>query len=406
MRARVVAGVVPAVLSAGLLIGGAVMAGAGPSGDDPRAGNSLQQNWAARNAGQQVLGGSREPGVPSIQRLRHDNVVFTVTVAPSLPGPNLVRLDSVHFGPHGARHRTKPAFVGTSEQDLVKAVPRPGTDGLWAVVDLPEGTGTVLVTHGRWHRVPFAVETGTTDQTAAEAARWTGPDGPECVSVATASLISGAGRTAAGDCPAEGLSDPDRTAVERLVDTLAGRGVEELALQSDSSARSREARTVAEETAAARGLRIVDPQAAPGERDALLVLGGWATSARSLAAVTSRPLQEQPIRSDGTWMAPWLLTPGVIDATAGAILPLTFDIRSTAAQEYSQTLATYLPGQAPTASGYLTWRAARGESVDPLALYAASRAAFMPSEPGHPSHETQVAWFPGGTVTPVGLPLS
>ena len=84
-------------------------------------------------------------------------------------------------------------------------------------------------------------------------------------------------------------------------------------------------------------------------------------------------------------------------------MPLDFDIRDAAAREYSQTLATYLPGQAPTASGLrgLASGARRQPGRRP-ALYAASRAAYLPAQPGHAGHETEVAWFPGGTVTPIG----
>ncbi len=118
--------------------------------------------------------------------------------------------------------------------------------------------------------------------------------------------------------------------------------------------------------------------------------------------MTAKPLEQQPIRSDGTWLAPWLLTPGVVDSTAGAVLALDFDIRDAAAQEFSQTLATLFPGQSPTSAGYEAWRTARGGTPSALQLYAASRAAYMPKEPGHEGHESEVAWFPGGTVTPVG----
>ncbi len=137
------------------------------------------------------------------------------------------------------------------------------------------------------------------------------------------------------------------------------------------------------------------------------MLSGWSRAAAALAAVSAEPLRAQPIRSDGTWLAPWLLTPQVVDSTAGAVLPLDFDIRDAAAQEYSQTLARYLPGQAPTASGYAAWRAARGGEPSAETLFAASRAAYMPALPGHQAHGSEVSWFPGGTVTPVGpLPSS
>ncbi|MEQ4546768.1 hypothetical protein [Nocardioides kribbensis] len=390
---------------AALVVAGAVSAGAGPSGSDPREGSALVTDWTARTDGQQVLGGEREPGVPTIQRIRHDDVQFTVTVAPARPGPNLVRIDALHVErrsegrPGAAGHATKPAWVGTSEDSLVKAVPRPGTDGLWATVDLPEGSGTVLVTHGRWHRVPFAVETGTDTP---DTSLWTGDDGPECVAAATAEVITGALPSV---CPAAGLKQPDETALLAVVDTLAARGVEELAVEHDPSARSRQALAAVTARAEDLGVEVVDPAAAPGERNALLVVSGWADAARSLAEVTATPLRRQPIRSDGTWLAPWLLSPGVVDSTAGAMVPLDFDIRTPEARDFSATLATYLPGQSPTSSGFAAWRSQHAQDPLPLALYAASRAAYMPSQRGHEGHETQVAWFPGGTVTPVGLPL-
>ncbi|MFC4786706.1 hypothetical protein ACT8ZV_19680 [Nocardioides sp. MAHUQ-72] len=385
----------PAALTAALVVGGSVHAGLGSSGD-AREGNALVQDWSARSGGQQVLGGSRTPGVPSVQRLRHDDVEFTVTVAPARPGRNLVRIDSTHVG-EGHAHRTLPVLVGTSEEDLVRARPRPGTDGLWAVVDLPAGSGTVLVTHGREHRVPFAVDTGSdTPDTGA----WTGPDGPECLASATGAIL--AGGAAPVGCPAGSLSPADGTALRSVVDTLATRGVEQLAVQRDGSARSRAAYDVVRRVATGAGMRVVDPDRTPAPRSALLVVSGWSEAARGLRRVTALPLREQPVRSDGTWLAPWLLTPAVVDSTPGAILPLDFDIRDDAAQEYSQTLARYLPGQSPTASGYLAWRAERGTHPDDPQLFAASRAAYMPASGNHDHHETVVAWFPGGTVTPVG----
>ncbi|MBB6626531.1 hypothetical protein H5V45_04255 [Nocardioides sp. KIGAM211] len=394
-RPRAVA-LVPAAVVAALLVGGAVYAGSDDVHAPPRQGNALVADWSARKEGQQVLGGARTPGVPSIQRLRHDRVEFTVTVAPARPGPNLVRVDTTHLGA-GHRHRGLPVLVGTTEQTLVRAVPRPGTDGLWAVVDLPEGSGTVLVTHGRYHRVPFAVETGTDrpDTTA-----WTGPDGPECLAAATAAILGGG--SADASCPAATLGPTDATALRSVVDTLATRGVEQLAVQHDASARSRAAYDVVRAAATSRGLDVVEPSVRPGRRSALLVVSGWSDASRSLARVTALPLRQQPMRNDGTWLAPWLLSPAVVDSTLGAVLPLDFDVRDPAAQEFSQTLATYLPGQSPTASGYLAWRSVRGTDPDPLELFAASRTAIMPAQGGHEQHETAVAWFPGGTVTPVG----
>lgn len=358
--------------------------------------------------GQQVLGGETRPGVVSVQRLRHDDDVFTVTVAPARPGRNLVRVDvTPASGAHGSGHAEhaehaehdddgEAVTVGTDESNLKPATSRPGTDGSWAVVDLPAGTATVLVGHGPEHRLPFTVDTG---HRGTSPAVWSGPDGPECLAGAVAAVL--AGRTTPSTCSASTLSATDRDALTAVVATLARRGVKEVAVDHDSSARSRAAYALVASAARRHGLRVVAPTARPGPRDALLEVSGWQGAADTLAAVSRLDVRRQPLRSDGTWLAPWLLTPGVVDSTAGSVIALDFDIRDRTAQEFSQTLARYLPGQAPTASAYLAWRAARHVRADGLRLYAASRAAYMPEMSGH-THETTVSWFPGGTVTPVG----
>ncbi len=386
----------PTALVATLLIGGAAYAWSGSSPGTSRDGDALVRDLEARRGGE-VLGGSRTPGVPTVQRMRHDDVGFTVTVAPARPGANLVRVDSTPLGGSHA-HGSRPVQVGTGEDDLVRARPRPGTDGLWAVVDLPEGSGTVLVTHGPRHRVPFVVETGTEPADPV----WESPDGPECLAATTAAVLAGGGPRAT--CPAASLSPADETALRSAVDTLGTRGVEQLAVERDDSARSGAAYDVVRAAAAESGMRVVDPSVRPAMRSALLVVSGWADAATSLRRVTSLPIRKQPIRTDGTWLAPWLLTPGVVDSTLGAVVPLDFDIRDAAAQEYSQTLARYLPGQAPTGSGFRAWRSSRGGEAAPVLLFAASRAAYLPRNGDHAGHETAVAWFPGGTVTPIGPP--
>lgn len=396
MRTSSAGRVLPASVLAVLLVGGAVWAGTGTSPGTSRDGDALARDWEARQGGE-VLGGSRAPGVPTVQRMRHDDVGITVTVAPARPGANLVRVDSTPLGEEHA-HASRPVLVGTGEDDLVRARPRPGTDGLWAVVDLPEGSGTVLVTHGPRHRVPFAVETGTEPADRV----WSGPDAPECLAATTAAILAGGGPRVT--CPAASLSPADATALRSVVDTLGTRGVEQLAVEHDDSGRSVAANDVVRAAAAESGIRVIEPSADPAGRSALLVVSGWADAATSLRRTTALPLRQQPIRTDGTWLAPWLLTPTVVDSTLGAVVPLDFDIRDAAAQEFSQTLARYLPGQAPTGSGFLAWRSARGGEAAPLLLFAASRAAYLPGKGGHAGHETAVAWFPGGTVTPIGPP--
>lgn len=141
-----------------------------------------------------VLPATREPGVPTYTHLRHDSEVLVVAVAPTRPGANLVRIDVAGSD----RHTVRPTFVGTSASpSLVRATPRAGTDGLWAVVDLPRGSGTLVVTHGRLHRVPVPISTGTR---RVDTSLWTGPAGPECLAAATAELL--AARDGTGVCPA------------------------------------------------------------------------------------------------------------------------------------------------------------------------------------------------------------
>ncbi len=382
-----------------LLIGGAGYA-ATRTADGGPPGPTLAEDLAGRNGGQQVLGGELRPGVPSVQRLRHDDVTFTVTVAPSRPGPNLVRLD-VAGDHHTGGPDVKRFSVGTSDDDragrMIPVRPRPGVDGLWAVVDLPAGTGTVLVTHGPRHRVPFAVETG---EETPDTSAWTGADGPECVAAASAAVL--AGGAVPSSCPAERLDDSDRAALVSVVDTLAGRGLRQLAIRADDSARGAAAYDVAAVAAEAAGLDVVDAEDPPGRRNALLVVSGWeerCDDARCRQLTPAAP-SAHPLRRH--LAGPVAAVPRRRRSTSGAVLPLNFDIRDAAAREFSQTLATYLPGQAPTASGLRGLAAARGDSPDDVRLYAASRAAYLPAQPGHAGHETEVAWFPGGTVTPIG----
>lgn len=371
----------------------------------PGQGDSDPSRWSrsvAEPAPQQVLGGERRPGFPSVQRVEHDGLVFTVTVAPALPGRNLVRVDTLPRAGH--EHEADDEEL-TVEVDggaaPVEPTKRPGTDGLWAVVDLPTGNPTVLVAHGPEHRIPVMLETGSSGSADS---LWAGPDGPECLQAATAAVL--AGGKAPASCPAATLRSSDRAGLTSIVETLSSRGVQEIALSADSSPRSRAATGLVRRLAASEGVRVVAPSNRPGSRSALVVVTGWQPAAERLAAVSSLPVEKQALRSDGVWLAPWLLSPGVVDATTGAVIPLDFDIRDSAAQRYSQTLADYFPEQAPTGSAYVAWRGvregadARGES----AFYAASRAAYMPSEPGHGSHETTVSWFPGGTVTRISLP--
>ena len=74
-RARLTAAVLAAVVAAGL-VGAAAYAAQDTAGQAHRTQEDLELDWQARSSGVQVLGGTRDPGIPSVQRIRHDNVYF------------------------------------------------------------------------------------------------------------------------------------------------------------------------------------------------------------------------------------------------------------------------------------------------------------------------------------------
>lgn len=347
----------------------------------------------------EVLGGQVRPGVPSVERQVHDGLLLTLTVAPAHPGWNLVRVDTAGPDQHAHEHDETVA-VGTDPAHLVPATPRPGTDGSWARVRLPAGASTVYVGHGPHHRVPFPVDTGTASGPPAPAVP--GADGPECIAASSGRLLAG-DRNPLDHCPAEALRPADAADLRAMVGTLADRRVPAVALLADGSPRGRAARSLVLKTATARGLRVV---AADRTRDgALVVVGGWSRAATGLARA-AREQRHGVAYQDGVWLAPWLLTPRVVDAVSGTVLPLRFDVRGTSARAYAAALRRTLPSVAPTEAGFAGWRAGQRRPYDgPASLYAAARAAFMAPAAGHGQHETTVAWFPGGTVTRVSGPL-
>ncbi|HSE70384.1 MAG TPA: hypothetical protein VLA97_06470 [Nocardioidaceae bacterium] len=346
-----------------------------------------------------MLGDGLTPGSPTVQQLVHDGVRFTVTVAPARPGWNLVRVDTAGVaGDHGHdREGTPEVRVGSAKTPPVPATPRPGTGGLWARVLLPPGISTVEVSHGPEHRLPFPVSTGAAAATTRSAA---GVNGPECAMTAVGAVLAGSGRPVEV-CPADRLTVEDADTLRAAVRVLADRGAERVVVVADGTERGRAAEAVVSETAEHEGIATAGGGATPGPTDALVVVAGWRTAARALDG-TATEQRRVALFNHGVWLAPWLLTPQLVDAVSGAVLPLRFDIRDDDARSYAAALGRTLPGMSPSQAGYTGWVDARGEAAgEPVRLYAAARTAYMPAPAGHAAHETSVAWFPGGTVTPV-----
>ena len=243
---------------------------------------------------------------------------FTVTVA---PGAARAATWSGSMHARAARHRQhdgQPVLVGTSEDD---AGPRPAPAGHGRAVGrrrpARRAAGTVLVTHGPDHRVPFAVDTG-------ERAGRPGVDRSRRTGVPRRRHRGRAGRRRpAGPCPAERRSPtPTRPRCARSSTRSPSAGVAQLAvlarrLGPQRGGVRRRAASAADEPGSGWSTRGRDPGDAqrPARRQRL----GRPPPARS-AEVTALPLRQQPIRTDGTWLAPWLLTPGVrrLDRGSGA----------------------------------------------------------------------------------------
>ena len=268
-------------------------------------GDALVRDLDGARRWQQVLGGSRTPGVPSVQRMRHDDVRFTVTVAPARPGANLVRVDST---PLGGESRTRlPPGPGRDRRGRPRPRPSPPRHrwplgrrrpprGKRARCSSRTGPGT---------GVPFAVETGTepadtglgrapTDRSA-----WPPPRRPSWPAAAREPRA----RPTASPPPTRPPCGPPSTRSAR-----AGWSSWPSSATTPPAAARRTTSSARPPPSPGAGRR--PERARRRTRNALLVVSGWADAATSLAAVTPLPMRQQPIRSDGTWLAPWLLTPG------------------------------------------------------------------------------------------------
>lgn len=384
---------------------------------DPRQGRELARIGAVAGgvglAAASVLaalpppGPAPVPGQPLLRTVASGGETRAVLVAPLRPGPNLVHLSGDPAGPVAAaehHHGTTPATTATIAAGDAPPVPitaRDGAGGGWAVVDLPPGKGTLTLAVGTGSAT-VPVDTGTAP---AQAGALVGPDGPECASALLGDLAGqrpGSPAPEVGACPSDALSEADAGALRATVRGIVDRGVDRIRLVADDSPRSVQAAAVVHEAAP-----DVSYSDRPDPDSALVVVSGWAPARAALDDASARAL-ETPTHLGGTYLAPWLLTPGVVTATASSVLPLTFDPQDTRSRNYAGAVAALFPGEPPATAGYLAW--ARHEGVPPAprpTLYGAAPVDVPMTSTGehHAGTPNPASWFPGGTVVPVSAPL-
>jgi hypothetical protein len=378
--------------------------------------------------------------VPGQPLLRPVNLPFrnlAVLVLPMRPGPNLVHIGStvdpggggqaLPAGHHGAPAPTAPGTITVSAGGAaVPVTARPGAPGEWAVLDIPAGADRLTVTaDGVPATVPVAV--GSTPADPAEQRALAGPDGPECASESLAALLAAAGAdhvdtpggpggdnagpgapggdnagNTLGDCPSRRLTGADADALRDSVTFLAQRGVPGLNLVSDDSPRGVAAADLVRAEATRRNLPIA---ANPSPGDTLMVVSGWAKAAEALGQATVRARGEP---GGGIVLAPWLLTGGVLQAAASEVLPLRFNPQDENARRYAATVAAVVPGEAPSAGGYLAWAANTGIRLDERATFYGAAPVDVPMGMGDMDHDgaNPADWYPAGTVVPISPALT
>lgn len=269
------------------------------------------------------------PGMATAARLELGPSRVDALVVPNLPGWNLVHIGSA------------TASVGTSEDQLTPARPRPGTTGGWLAIHLPPGRSDL------WVRDAAGVDSFTTDTGGGEPApaSLTGADGPECASALLGRML--ASGTAQGvRCPAESLHPRDADALRETVIALAAAGHRELAMATDGSARSAAAVRTVGDAALAEGIAVVRP----GPATPLVLVNGWTGAAATLAGVADGSLA-----ADGTYLAPWLFTGPLLAPAAGQHVAQRFDPADEPFRRYGAELREDYPTQPVSASGYRAW---------------------------------------------------
>ncbi|MGX1547427.1 hypothetical protein [Streptomyces adustus] len=362
------------------------------------AGAVLAGTTAAAGGGPRPAAAAR-PGPPVVRELHRNGRHVPVMVVPNRPGLNLVGI-----GVDG----TQKASAGTDRDRLTAGTVRAGSAQRWTTVNLPRGESRLWIS-AAGAVGSFTVDTGT--RTAAPTAL-RGADAPECAAAAAGELAAGLDRPLTS-CPSDRLTEADRSALRAVVTFLAGRGTRTAALVGDDSPRGRAAAAEVRTAAAAARITLAAPSTGPVTASArpLIVVAGWQRAQSVLQDVAAGR-----IRSQGSYLAPWLLTRSLLTPAAGQIIPLRFTPRTGMPMTYASALAARLPGEYPSATGYEAWRRASGAAIradaDPVRLYATA-VMYIPgsplSGPGAGGHHhggaTDVDWLPDGMIAPVAGPF-
>jgi hypothetical protein len=325
-------------------------------------------------------------GVPLARVLDLGEAITGLIVAPQRPGVNLVHLmtdRSTYVDVNGHRYQAQPL---------------PGTQGLWAQIQLPAGRSLLTLHQGR----QVAVQVVDTGAGAAQEVL-SGPDGAECVAAALGALLGGS-RGPLAPCPAQSLVLADAAALRAVVAYLGTRGVNQLTLIADASPRGVAAEREVRAAARTAGITVGEPAALAGQKpQAVLAVAGWQVSGTTLGRFSTAQAPTY-----GTYLAPWLLDSPLVAAAGGAPLAvLPFDPAGPPAQSYVSALRQIGPQQGASATGFYAYLAASGRALPPapLVLYAAAGAFQILGASGHGSGETGVTWLGRGPLVAVSKPL-
>ncbi|MFE2537350.1 hypothetical protein [Streptomyces sp. NPDC059371] len=318
------------------------------------------------------------PGVPLLRTVEAGAQRVPVLVVPNRPGFNLVGVAADN------------ASAGTDPARLAAGRRYSGSERTWVGVTLRSGDRRLYLSV---NGAPASLDVDTGDRPAAVSATLHGTDGPECASAALGALLAG-GKGPWSSCPSDRLTTADAGMLRSTVRFLAKRGARTVALRADDSPRDRAAAGVVREAAAREKVTVVAPgKGAPP----LIVVTGWAAAEAQVKEVESGR-----VKAEGTYLAPWLLSPPVLGPSAGQLIPLRYDPRGPAAERYLSALSGRFPGEVPSAAGYEAWQRQLGGDFAPALMYAAAEVYI----PGMPAHEHGGAdWLTSGMITAVSGPL-